>query len=317
MSALPIIDVSADQAPRELRRACESLGFFYAANHGVDPALERRLEEVTRRLFALPRAALDAIAMQRGGHAWRGWFPLGGELTSGQPDAKEGIYFGRELPPSELPLHGPNLFPPELPELKAVVLEWMDAVERAGQRILEGIALSLELPARFFADGPTRDPLCLFRIFHYPAGGEGWGVGEHTDYGLLTLLKQDDVGGLEVKTPGGWIEAEPVPGAFVCNLGDMLDRMTGGRYRSTPHRARNASSRSRYSWPFFLDPSWSAEVAPLPGARVRPAEVDAAERWDRASVHTLSGTYGEYLVSKVSKVFPELKRSVLKTPLHG
>ncbi len=317
MSGLPIIDVGSPLAPQELRRACESLGFFYAANHGVDAALERRLEAVTREVFALPRPALEGIAMRRGGNAWRGWFPLGGELTSGKPDAKEGIYFGRELPPSSRPLHGPNLFPPELPELKAVVLEWMAQVERAAQRVLEGIALSLELPAEFFATALTRDPLCLFRIFHYPPGGEGWGVGEHTDYGLLTLLKQDDVGGLEVKTRAGWLEAEPVPGTFVCNLGDMLDRITGGRYRSTPHRVRNRSGRHRYSWPFFLDPSFDAEVAPLPGARVRPAEVDAAERWDQASVHTLSGTYGEYLVGKVSKVFPELKRSVLKTDAHG
>ncbi|MBL8957818.1 MAG: isopenicillin N synthase family oxygenase [Myxococcaceae bacterium] len=306
MSDLPIIDVASPDAPARLRAACESLGFFYVTNHGVDAELERRLEQLTPKLFALPRPALERIAMKHGGRAWRGWFPVGGELTSGQPDAKEGVYFGRELPPSPLPLHGPNLFPAELPELEPVVIEWMRQVERAGQRVLEGLARSLELRADFFARSLTRDPLPLFRIFHYPASSEGWGVGEHTDYGLLTLLKQDDCGGLEVKTPNGWAHAEPIPGTFVCNLGDMLDRITGGRYRSTPHRVRNRAGRSRYSWPFFLDPSFDAEVAPLPGARVRPAEVDAAERWDKASVHSLSGTYGQYLVGKVSKVFPEL-----------
>ena len=86
----------------------------------------------------------------------------------------------------------------------------------------------------------------------------------------------------------------------------MLDRMTGGRYRSTPHRVRNTSGRSRLSWPFFLDPSFDAEVRPLPGALIRPASLDAAQRWDRASVHTLQGTYGEYLQQKVAKVFPHL-----------
>jgi isopenicillin N synthase-like dioxygenase len=254
--------------------------------------------------------------MDRGGTAWRGWFPLGGELTSGQPDQKEGIYFGTELPPSALPLHGPNLFPPELPELRGTVLDWMEQMEQLGQRLLGGLASSLELPRDHFARALTRRPLCLFRIFHYPAprDAQTWGVGEHTDYGLLTLLKQDDCGGLQVKTARGWVEAEPIAGTFVCNLGDMLDRMTGGRYRSTPHRVRNTSGRSRYSWPFFLDPSFDADVKPLPGALERPPEVDAAERWDRASPHTLSGTYGEYLVGKVSRVFPLLAKSLKVGP---
>ncbi len=179
---------------------------------------------------------------------------------------------------------------------------------------MRALAQSLSLDAKLFERGLTRDPLSLFRMFHYPAPSaaqdQSWGVGEHTDYGLLTVLKQDSCGGLEVKTPGGWVEAPPIPGTFVCNLGDMLDRMTGGRYRSTPHRVRNVSGRSRYSWPFFFDPAFDAEVVPLPGSRVRPEEQDAATRWDRASVHTLGGTYGDYLQSKVSKVFPALAGSV-------
>jgi isopenicillin N synthase-like dioxygenase len=130
-------------------------------------------------------------------------------------------------------------------------------------------------------------------------------VGEHTDYGLLTLLAQDDVGGLQVKTPQGWNEAPPIDGALVCNIGDMLDRMTGGTYRSTPHRARNVSGRGRLSFPFFFDPGWNAEILPLPTARD-----DSAERWDRANVHAFSGTYGDYLLGKVSKVFPELAAGV-------
>lgn len=113
-----------------------------------------------------------------------------------------------------------------------------------------------------------------------------------------------------MKTPTGWIDAPPIDGTLVCNLGDMLDRLTGGRFRSTPHRVRNRSGKSRYSWPFFLDPSFDAAVTPLPGATIRPIEQDAAERWDRASVHTLSGTYGDYLLSKVARVFPALTAQV-------
>jgi isopenicillin N synthase-like dioxygenase len=190
------------------------------------------------------------------------------------------------------------------------VLGFMRATEAVGQRVLRAMALALGLDADHFARHLTHRPTNLFRIFHYPAGGDddAWGVGEHTDYGLLTLLKQDERGGLEVKTPAGWIDAPPRPGTFVCNLGDMLDRLTGGRFRSTPHRVRNRSGASRYAWPFFLDPAFDATIVPLPGALARPADVDAAERWDRASVHTLGGTYGDYLLAKVARVFPALIR---------
>src|SRR6202011_3985293 len=96
--------------------------------------------------------------------------------------------------------------------------------------------------------------------------------GEHTDYGLLTLLAQDAIGGLQVRTPSGWIDAPPIEGTFVANIGDMLDRLTGGWYRSTPHRVRNVSGRDRFSFPFFFDPGFSAEIPPLPG-RAEPARV--------------------------------------------
>ncbi len=317
--ALPVIDVEAlrgDAEVKVLRLACEEAGFFFIANHGVEPGLEARLETLTHELFALPREALERISMTRGGLAWRGWFPVGGELTSGMPDLKEGVYFGDELGADDprvqarLPMHGRNLFPRELPALREVVLEWMVAQRGLAARVLRGLARSLDLPAGHFEADLTAQPLSLFRIFHYPPPSDAevghWGVGEHTDYGLLTVLKQDDCGGLEVKMPRGWVDAVPISGTFVCNLGDMLDRMTGGRYRSTPHRVRNRAGRGRFSWPFFFDPSFDRQVRPLPGATVRPAAQDAAERWDRASVHTLTGTYGDYLLRKVAKVFPSL-----------
>ena len=122
-------------------------------------------------------------------------------------------------------------------------------------------------------------------------------------------MKQDEVGGLQVKGPSGWIDAPPIAGSFVCNIGDMLDRMTGGFYRSTPHRVLNASGRARLSFPFFFDPGFDADVRRIePGAAVAD---DKAERWDGASVHEFSGTYGDYILAKVSKVFADLRRRVL------
>ncbi|HVF31987.1 MAG TPA: 2-oxoglutarate and iron-dependent oxygenase domain-containing protein [Acidimicrobiales bacterium] len=270
--------------------ACRSHGFFYVVGHGVDPSLQARLDRLAREFFALPDAEKSAIAMAKAGRAWRGWFPVGGELTSGRPDRKEGIYLGAELPPSHprvatgVPLHGANLFPDRPADLGPIVLAYLEAMTGLGHALARGLALALGHDAGWFERTLTGDPLVLFRIFHYPPdpAPDEWGVGEHTDYGLLTLLLQDGNGGLEVRGPDGWVSAPPVPDSFVCNLGDMLERMTDGRYRSTPHRVRNTSGTSRLSFPFFFDPGWDAVV---PG---------------------VAGTYGDYVLSKVSKVFPDL-----------
>jgi isopenicillin N synthase-like dioxygenase len=178
---------------------------------------------------------------------------------------------------------------------------------------MAGIALSLGLEASYFRDRYTTNPLTLFRIFHYPPAAEQfshenqWGVGEHTDYGILTILKQDDRGGLQIKSKSRWLDAPPIPGTFVCNIGDMLDRMTGGFYRSTPHRVKNESGRDRLSFPFFFDPKFDVAIQPID---LRQTVLDDKEdRWDKASVHDFQGTYGDYVLSKVSKVFPELRQA--------
>ncbi len=318
--SLPIIDVAPLFGTDDLARAqvagrigeaCRSLGFFYVVGHGVSDAVMAELDAQSRAFFALPLGDKEAIAMSRGGRAWRGWFPLGGELTSGQPDRKEGLYLGQELGPDDarvragFPMHGANLWPAALPGLRPAVEAFMAGTQAAAHAVLEGVALSLELPAAYFARAYTADPTVLFRIFHYPAApadDAGWGVGEHTDYGLLTLLAQDDLGGLQVKTPAGWIEAPPVSGAFVCNIGDMLDRLTGGEFRSTPHRVRNSSGRDRLSFPLFFDPAFDAVIQTLPG-RESSAPGD---RWDGVDPAGFQGTYGDYLLGKVGKVFPEL-----------
>ncbi len=303
--------------------ACRDAGFFYVRGHGVAADVLARLDAAGRRVFALPEAAKQRIAMARGGRAWRGWFPLGAELTSGRPDGKEGLYFGTELPPDDprvragLPLHGANLWPDDVPELRPAVEAFMAAATRAGHALAAGVALALGLDAGYFARTYTAEPTVLFRIFRYPPdmNGDGWGVGEHTDYGLLTLLAQDDSGGLEVRTPAGWTPAPPLPGTLVCNIGDMLDRLTGGAFRSTPHRVRNASGRDRLSFPLFFDPDFPARIRPLPAHAAIDAEAvarDRAARWDGASVHAFAGTYGDYLLAKVGRVFPDLGATVLQ-----
>lgn len=323
--SLPLIDVSALLAGEDdlaaaaaIDRACREIGFFRITGHGLAPGLLASLDRAARTFFALDEDEKAAIAMSHGGSAWRGWFPVGGELTSGKPDQKEGIYFGIEHALDDprvvagVPLHGANLFPVKPLELRPAVLGWLDAMMSLGHALMRGIGLGLGLEASWFERHLTTDPTALFRIFHYPPQEDGlvpnepesWGVGEHTDYGLLTMLAQDRNGGLQVHSRGEWIEVPADPDVIICNIGDMLDRLTEGRYRSTPHRVRNTSGQDRLSFPFFFDPSWDAVVEPLPldGSPVS----EGRDRWDESDPAAWTGTYGDYLTAKVAKVFPDL-----------
>lgn len=302
-----------------IRNACCEHGFFYVTGHGVSLHLQKRIETLSREFFAQTEEQKLKIAMAKAGKAWRGYFPLHGELTSGKPDRKEGIYFGTELNKNDervtkgIPLHGANLFPEQPTAFRETVLEYMAAVTNVGHAVMKGISLSLGLPANYFYTKYGLEPLILFRIFHYPAQPQqqnDWGVGEHTDYGLLTILLQDANGGLQVKSRGEWIEAPPVENSFICNIGDMLEKMTGGLYRSTPHRVLNKSGKDRLSFPLFFDPGFDTVIEPVEGIDVALLKSNEP-RWDNANVHEFGGTYGEYLLNKVGKVFPDLKQQVL------
>ena len=321
--SLPVVDMSSlfdssneaghRRVADEIGHACRESGFFYVIGHGVDQSAYAELIVASRKFFDLPREEKMKIEMDHGGRAWRGFFPVGAELTSGAPDQKEGLYFGTELSIDHdkviagAPLHGPNLWPTAVPELEHLVREFMTSTATAAQFLLRGIARSLDLDPSYFISTYTEDPTVLFRIFHYPATSEtGWGVGPHTDYGLLTLLAQDEQGGLEVESDGEWVPVPPIDGALVCNLGDMLDRLTGGWYCSNLHRVRNTSGRGRLSFPLFFDPGFDAKLVPLPTIARRGAMRTKSPRWDDADLQAFSGTYGEYLIGKVSKVFPQL-----------
>jgi isopenicillin N synthase-like dioxygenase len=288
-----------DSAVDALGAGLERFAVVQLVGHGVDPALRARLHRAAEEFFALPEAEKRRIAMARAGAAWRGWFAVGEELTDGVPDDKEGLYLGTELAADHpavragRPLHGPNLFPRRPAGLRDAALAWMDRVAALAGPLLRAVATWIGEPPDHF-DRWFADPVVLFRLFHSPPPPPGFAgdhaVGGHTDYGGLTLLAQDGVGGLEVRLGpedgGRWVPVPPVDDALVCNLGDMVAGMTGGRLRAGPHRVL-LPGRDRYSFPLFVDPSWDARI---PG---------------------VAGTYGEALLARVAPVFPDLFRQAI------
>jgi isopenicillin N synthase-like dioxygenase len=349
---IPIISLKECSKPGDRRwaevasqvhEACKHAGFFSIQDYPIRPGLEESFDAAAREFFQLPLEEKNQISMTTGGRAWRGYFPVGGEFTSGKPDIKEGIYFGEELPDDhekvavqKKPMHGPNLFPARPGSLREQVLEYMATCKAIGDILIQLVATGLGLPPTYFFESHmSKEPLQLFRIFHYPpvammpeelrADASLWGVGEHTDYGLLTLLKQDSVGGLEVKClDGSWLSVPPRPETLVINIGDILEAVTEGLYQSTPHRVRNPNPTAmRVSFPFFYDPSFDCIVQPVPLSDTLKSEAQLANeerkrngwkerRWDNADVSAAKGlSYGSYLVKKVSKVFPALAESNL------
>jgi len=162
-ATIPIVDFSAFETEKEIiagqiNKACTQHGFFYIAGHGVPVSLQQSLETLSQRFFQLPEKQKMEIAMYKAGSAWRGYFPLNGELTSGKPDLKEGIYFGTELPGDDprvqqgLPLHGANLFPKDPAGFREIVLDYITAVTKVGHLVMKGISLSLGLPESYFSD---------------------------------------------------------------------------------------------------------------------------------------------------------------------
>ncbi len=318
---LPVIDFAPfeaggswrDHVAAQIDWAASEFGFFYIIGHGVDLSAIERLLALSRAFFLQEPDAKAQLHMSRGGRAWRGYFPVGGELTSGRPDLKEGLYFGEELGDEDarvragIPLHGPNLFP-DLPGFRDAVLDYMTELTGLGHHLMSAIGRGLRLGDHYFFDHFTGNPTRLFRIFNYPPGAKvpSAGVGEHTDYGLLTLLYQDEVGGLQVRHEDTWIDVPYVPGSFVINVGDMLERLTSGRYLSALHRVFNTSERPRISMPFFFDPDFDALLQPIAALGPTTAHRPGIDRWDGRDLQQVSGTYGDYLLSKVSKVFPEL-----------
>lgn len=381
-NAIPIIDVSSLYGPsfphfflretiEQIGNACRDFGFFYitAVEGGDHNSWDfKRIEQESEWFFSQSVEQKRKIDMSLGGSAWRGYFAVGDELTSGIPDMKEGIYFGTESNDTSKPLHGHNQYPTkaffsEVDSLgypielfhvifKESVPRHMKTMRNIAERLMQAIALSLDLdPAESLN---FTDPTELFRIFSYPAYNasadnslengavkpvESQGVGEHTDYGYLTILYQDLQGGLQVRDPitREWMDVAPVFNTYVVNLGDALEHYTGGLYRATPHRVRRKSPSTstpqtpRLSMPYFFDPNFETDMVSIAdrlSPRLRASLEErrnrdrawaeqhmvsgtgtgnvVTDRWDKADVTKFSGKYGDYLLNKVSKVFPHL-----------
>ena len=190
-----------------------------------------------------------------------------------KPDHKEFFQIGLDLPLDDpdvaagQPLRGPNIFPDQPPGFRPAFQALYQGIAEAGDLLLQGVALSLGAPRDFFRPHYIK-PLQRTQAVWYPRqsfdlGEDQFGVAPHTDFGLITLLWQDNSGGLEVlHRSGDWIAAPPVEGTLVVNAGDLMQRWTGGRYRSTPHRARNRHADDRLSIATFYDPSFTAPVDP-------------------------------------------------------
>jgi isopenicillin N synthase-like dioxygenase len=278
---LPVIDLGGlaegDEASlrriaRETGEACRTIGFFYVVNHGI--ATIPGAFEQSARFFALPLAQKRALAIETvGGN--RGYSGLLHEALDPArgADMKEAFNIGLDLTRDDpqliagVPFRSLNAWP-DLPGFRTVLLGYFDDCAALGLRLHRAFARDLGLPDAFFEDKFDR-PMATLRLLHYPANPaeapDRIGAGEHTDYGNLTLLATDNVGGLEVQTRGGaWIAAPVMPGAFVVNIGDCLMRWTNDIYVSTPHRVVNRSGRERYSIAFFFDPNPDARVAAIP-----------------------------------------------------
>ena len=287
LEAVPAIDFGrfrqGDAAARravagEIGAACRNIGFFYVTNHGVPDTLLAQTFAEARRFFGQPDDIKARIAIENS-PCHRGYFAMGGEnldpaKQTEAGDFKEGLKIGRHLEPDHplvkagIPLHGPNQWPDGLPGWREAMQAYFDALCDLGHDIMRAFALALALPEDFFDDKLTL-PMATVGPLHYPpqtgpVTEARIGAGAHTDFGCLTILAQDPVGGLQVRNSAGqWIDAPYIEGSFVVNIGDMMARWTNDLFASTKHRVINVSQRDRYSIPFFYDPNHDAEVACL------------------------------------------------------
>lgn len=298
VTALPALDFRKfDAGPaeravflQELRSAVRDVGFFYLEGHGLPQSLIDDVLGSSRRFFALPETAKLEIEMVNSPH-FRGYNRVGQELTQGQRDWREQVDIGSEAPalpfdkglPAWTRLQGPNQWPSALPELKPILLEWQEELTKLSTRLLQAFAIILEQDENVFEPIYAGTPNHLIKIIRYPGRDSTeseQGVGAHKDSGFLTLLLQERQRGLEVQADdGSWIAAEPRPGTFVVNVGELLEMATDGYLRATVHRVVTPpAGTDRLSVAFFLGAPFDAEIPVLDLALHLKAEATGVTR---------------------------------------
>ena len=302
---LPIIDLSDASSPtarqtvgKQLVRSIEQIGFFYVVGHGIEPRLATNAFDSAREFFSLNEAQKQEIAVDQ---TQRGWMRKGLTQLEGSvsPDVKEVFFWGREVAADDpdvvgkLPLVAPNQWPDaSLPHFKQHILEYYQEVMSLGLRLLEYIALGLDQNPNTI-HRKYRKPLGRGQLVYYPPisdddlANHAYSAAPHTDFGVLTILLQDSLGGLQAKHQNGqWIDVPPIDGSLVCNVGDLLERWTGGRLPSTVHRVLNSSGKKRFSIPIFCDPDSDAWIDPK----------DFQTSSDQVTMRPVQA--GEYIVGK-------------------
>lgn len=317
-TALPVLDLKRLEAGpdkraaflKELRRTAGDIGFFYVSGHGIDDDLINGVLSVSRRFFALPEEDKLAIEMVNSPH-FRGYTRVGWERTRGQRDWREQIDIGAERPalpsgagrPDWTRLQGPNQWPAAQPELRDVLLRYQDAASGLAIRIVRAFAAALGQPETIFDPIFTPDPNLLIKIIRYPGrdATEGdQGVGAHKDGGFVTVLLQDVQKGLQVEYDGTWIDAPPIPGTFVINVGEILELASNGYLRATVHRVVTPPAGvDRLSVGFFFGARLDATVPVL----TLPPDLAAESRGVTAD--------------PLNPLFHEVGRNILKSRLRS
>ncbi|XP_023763150.1 probable 2-oxoglutarate-dependent dioxygenase At3g50210 isoform X2 [Lactuca sativa] len=297
-------DKDVAEVVRLLDQACREAGFFYVKGHGIPDSLIKEVREITHKYFGQPYEEKLKIKLSDK-TGYRGYQRVGENITKGIPDRHEAIDCYSELKKGMYgglgdPLVGINKWPSDPRRFKEVMEEYLALCTELSRKIMRGIALALGGSVDEFEGKIAGDPFWVFRIIGYPGSlsttDEGLpkndvGCGAHTDYGLLTLVNQDDdKTALQVRNVSGeWISAVPIPGTFVCNIGDMLKILTNGVYESTLHRVINNSPKYRVCVAYFYEPNFNASIRPLEMC----VKKSGGENKFEAAV------YGEHLVSKV------------------
>ena len=325
MDSLPVLDLSqlarggpgAEQFLAELRTATHQFGFFYLVGHGVPQELMDTMITAAREFFALPEEDKLAIENVNSPH-FRGYTRVGGERTQGRADWREQIDIGPERasvePRPGVPdwerLEGPNQWPGGMPGLRPLVETWHDDMMRVSRELLHAWALALGQPQDVFDAAFADRPSTLLKIIRYPGrpeGGDaaGQGVGAHKDGGVLTLLLvEPGTAGLQVEHPQGWIDAPPVRGAFVVNIGELLEVATNGYLKATVHRVLSPEPRTdRISVPFFYNPALSSNIPVLD----LPPELAAEATGVTADpANPIFSTYGQNLLKSRLRAHPDV-----------